>query len=83
MSNPVHPGPWSNRNGFVNDAKGRLVARVPDKQAARLVATAPELLGVLESLLAWGRDNSSPNDPNGPYWLLVDAANVVKRAVDG
>lgn len=47
---------------------------------AKLVAAAPDLLKALKDLLEWGRDHTSPIDPNSPHQLLVQACNAVIKA---
>jgi hypothetical protein len=45
-----------------------------------LIATAPELLVVLQSLLDWGRDHLSPvHDPEA-HALLVKAHQAIAKA---
>lgn len=40
-------------------------------------ATNDQLVDALEALLDWGREHTSPTDPNSPHALLVDTAAVL------
>jgi hypothetical protein len=41
---------------------------------------APDLLTALQALLAWGREHTSPRDPNSPHALLVAAQEAIAKA---
>jgi len=47
---------------------------------ARLIAAAPALLEALQALTDWGRDHTSPKDPNSPHDLLIAARAATARA---
>jgi hypothetical protein len=47
---------------------------------ARLIAAAPELAQALKALTKWGRDTTSPRDPNSPHALLVAAVDALQKA---
>lgn len=50
------------------------------EENARLIAAAPDLLAALQALTDWGRDHTSPKDPNSPHALLVAARAAIARA---
>ncbi len=50
---------------------------------ARLIAAAPDLLAALQALTDWGRDHTSPKDPNSPHALLVAARAAIAQALEG
>jgi hypothetical protein len=56
------------------------VCYVLDPKHARLIAAAPDLLAALQALTDWGRDHTSPKDPNSPHALLVAARAAIARA---
>lgn len=46
----------------------------------QLTELQTDLLEALRALTDWGRDNTSPRDPNNPHSLLVRAAGVIAEA---
>lgn len=91
------PGPWSLRHGGRHDGDrlvtsgGSDICRMdggPNDDSetlanARLIAAAPELLDALRNLLDWGRDHTSPTQPNSPHALLVAAHAAIANATGG
>lgn len=51
------------------------------KQVANMkaIAATPALVSALEALVDWGRNHTSPSDPNSPHKLLIDAVEVLQR----
>jgi hypothetical protein len=50
------------------------------KASRRLRDAAPDLLAALQALLDWGREHTSPRDPNSPHTLLIDAVRAIDKA---
>jgi hypothetical protein len=65
----------------VNTAPG--MEREEVESIARLIAAAPDLLAALQALTDWGRDHTSPKDPNSPHALLVAARAAIAQAMEG
>ena len=86
------PGPWryaGHGGTHCLDAAGRCIAEAPQPNGmpesegianAHLIASAPDLLAALEALLDWGREHTSPTQPNSPHNLLVAACAAIAKA---
>ena len=82
------PGPWHWQRPISCDLSntlmgdGRVVLRCIDisQKNAAIVAAAPDLLAALQALTDWGRDHTSPKDPNSPHALLVAARAAISLA---
>jgi len=83
------PGTWYVAERTMWHAEVRFVRTSEDKSGvvgltsdrdAKLVAAAPELLSALTNLLNWGREHTSPIDPNSPHELLVAAHEAIAKA---
>lgn len=95
MTTKHTPGPWGiiwTNGTIVIDANGgktdiaHVVNRVNrdiTEANARLIAAAPELLSALRSILDWGREHTSPTEPNSPHGLLVAAHLAIAKAETG
>ena len=68
------------RIAIVEEMGGSMDGREEGRSNAHLIASAPDLLEALEALLNWGRDHTSPTQPNSPHQLLVNAHNVIAKA---
>lgn len=82
-------GPWSydHSNGVIETEKRVVVAfgryqRTDEETKAngRLIAATPDLLEALRHLTEWGRENTSPRDPNSPHELLIVAVAAIDKA---
>lgn len=65
-----------NYTGEGNAYKGGTI----DGQVVPLVLAAPALRDALEALTEWGRNHTSPTDPNSPHELLVAAVEALEKA---
>ena len=94
MTQQHTPGPWraniGNSSGahciLANNGRRKTVCVMANthdddwQPNARLIAAAPDMLAALRSLLDWGRDHTSPLDPNSPHDLLVTAHQAIAKA---
>jgi len=65
--------------GALSLARVAAVAYVKDADLT-LMTAAPDLFSALCDLLDWGREHTSPRDPNSPHALLIKAADAIPIA---
>lgn len=85
----VTPGPWYVAEKAMWQAQVRFIRTSEDKSGvvgltndrdASLVSAAREMFEALEALLEWGREHTSPLQPNSPHELLVAAHHAIAKA---
>lgn len=72
--------PTKRRDDICRIAHGSPEQRAKRIARANKIAAAPELFEALEGLLEWGRNHTSPIDPNSPHELLVAAHHAIAKA---